>query len=737
MPTYTSDQNVKSGVPLGGIGAGKLEIMPTGVLDNFTFLNNIHNPLASSQQTSVSDGVLGFHFAVFAKDRKKKFAKLLQTNPVSDIPSVESIKYKGAFPFAQLKYEDQELPVRVELEAFSSFISGDEKNSGIPGAFFKFKITNPLSRNVEASIACCARNIIGDWCVGRFNQIFDSEKSLQVFFYNKKAQPHERSSGEMCLSLLKKRSSVSTYLGEWNMQDKPFFFDKKNITLSKMWESFSADGTLQDVNTERTVQSESVELGSALAQKVTLKSKSSATVTFVLSWYFPNFGEGYMYETWFRNVGDVAAHSLSELDSLYNGTKKWFKDLHSLKMDDWLKDALVNNLYPIISSSLWTKRDRFGLFESPQVCPLLGTLDVSFYGTLPLLLFFPNLEAKQLLQFAEAQRPQGYIPHDLGARRSNLASNSTNGLFWKDLNSKFILIAYRDYLLTGDEAALKKLYPFIKKAFYWLCGTDKNKDFLPDDEGADQTFDLWSFSGTSSYVSSIFLACLLALEKIALLMQDTQLQEEAGTWFKKGRINFEKKLWYKKYYLAYNSAKDGLTEQQVQHHVKARKVDVSCTVGQLAGQWIAHVLDLGYIVSENRVKKAVTTMLELNGTASAFGAVNAITPEGEKDKSCWHSENIWFGMTYMLASLAIYEGFQKEGLDLVKRAWENASVNSMNPWNQPDMYSSQDGAYLFGDHYTRNPVIWSVFWALGKKDKSIDAFFKSFLNCFDKIDKKS
>ncbi|MFH0876763.1 MAG: hypothetical protein V1863_00880, partial [Candidatus Omnitrophota bacterium] len=76
MPNYTSDQNVKSGVPLGGIGAGKLEILPNGVLDSFTFLNNIHKPL-TSQDSKSSQGILGFHSAVFVKDRGKKIAKLL------------------------------------------------------------------------------------------------------------------------------------------------------------------------------------------------------------------------------------------------------------------------------------------------------------------------------------------------------------------------------------------------------------------------------------------------------------------------------------------------------------------------------------------------------------------------------------------------------------------------------------------------------------------------------------
>jgi non-lysosomal glucosylceramidase len=310
-----------------------------------------------------------------------------------------------------------------------------------------------------------------------------------------------------------------------------------------------------------------------------------------------------------------------------------------------------------------------------------------------------------------------------------LPSNSTNGFFWKDLNAKFILLVYRDFLMTKDENFLKKMYPFVKKAFYWLAATDKNKDYLPDNEGPDQTFDLWNFYGANSYTSGIFLAGLLALGRMAELLQDEDMRAETALWFKKGRSSFEKKLWHKKYFIAYNNAKEGLSEHQLAHHVKSQKVDISCMAAQLNGQWIAHLLGLGYILPEEKVRRALTTILELN--SSSFGAVNGVLPTGPdgafgKDKSNLQSENIFFGVSYVLASLAIYEGLEKEGLALAKKTWDNAALNALNPWNQPDMCSSSDGSFIFGDHYMRNMVIWSLLFALANKDKNIAAFLEMF-----------
>lgn len=721
MPTYTSDQNVKSGVPLGGIGAGKLEVMPNGTLDHFTFLNNVHRPFVSADPRGIK-GIPGFHFALFIRDSGRKTARLLQTVPLDDRPCVESIAYEGSFPFARLEYLDKTMPIACTCEAFSPFIPHDEKNSGLPLAIFRFKITNPTSRRLDVSLMGIARNLCGEWCVGRFNQIADTAKHLNLHFYNKKVQGHDPSSGEMVLSILKRPQVEYTYLGEWNMQSRHFVFDSSSVTFDDTWHSFAKDGLLPNVNTEKVVSSESVQLGGALAARAVLKPKSSTTITFILSWFFPNHGEGHMYENWFRSAADVVQYTSDNYDLLLSRTRSYMKELAVLKIAPWLKDALLNNLYPFFSGTLWTKKGRFGFFESPEVCPLLGTLDVRFYGSLPLALLFPQLELKEMTQFAEAQRPQGYIPHDLGFKRSDLVSSSTNGLLWKDLNAKFILLVWRDYLWTNDSGFLKKMYPFVKKAFYWLANTDKNKDFLPDHEGADTTFDLWNFYGASAYAGSIFLASLLALERMSLLLEDKEMQKVALLWFKQGRASFEKKLWQKKYFMAYNDTKKGLSEKQLSHQVRLQKVGIACLSAQLSGQWIAHLLGLGYIVAQEKVKKAVVTLLEANASASVFGAVNGVLPDGSKDKSNIQSENNWFGLTYCLASLAIYEGFQEEGLALAKKAWDNAALNILNAWNQPDMYSSSDGTYLFGDHYMRNMVAWSLLLALAKKDKGVGAF---------------
>lgn len=721
MPVYSSNQNVKSGVPLGGLGAGKMEIMNKGGLDNFTFLNNTHDPLSCSDHFG-NNGLPGFHFAIFCQDKKKKTCKVLESNPPAGYPGVSSINYDGRYPFAKLRYEDRELPVSCELEAFSPLVPRDEKNSGLPAAVFRFRISNLTSRNVTVSLAGFGRNIIGSWCVGRFNQVSKDKNALSLNFLNKKAQSQDPASGEMSLSVLRDRRLEFSSAGEWNMQAKPFVFDRNNFSFGEAWQQFSSAGSFSDSNTEQAVSSESVQLGGAIAAKTILRPGGSIVITFLWSWFFPGYAEGKMYENWFHNISESNRYLFENIDKLYSRTKSWVKDLCSLKIDDWMKDALLNNLYPFSSASLWTKRGRFGFWEAPRVCPLFGTLDVMFYGSAALALFFPQLELRAITQFAEAQRPQGYIPHDLGCKRSDLASNSTNGFLWKDLNSKFILLAWRGYLLTGDEAFLRKIYPFAKKAFYWLCACDKDKDCLPDSQGPDSTFDMWELRGATAYTGGIFLCAMLALERMAQHLDDESTASQAREWSRKGRAQFEKKLWRKNYFIAYNDTGKELSERQVTHQLRSQKASISCASFQLVGQWMAHLLGLEYIVSPQKVKKALDSVFSLN--VGAFGALNAVLPSGQKDKTCWHTEHVWFGMTYILSALGIYEGRGRGALEPAKRAWENAVTNQLNPWDQPDMVSSVDGSYMFGDHYMRNMVFWAVLWAMAKNEADLSAFLK-------------
>ena len=76
--------------------------------------------------------------------------------------SVDKMEYNGEPPFIFIEYLDKDLPVEIRLEAFSSFIPNDIKNSSLPLAFFLFKVKNKLKEEVEFSLLAGLKNPFGE-----------------------------------------------------------------------------------------------------------------------------------------------------------------------------------------------------------------------------------------------------------------------------------------------------------------------------------------------------------------------------------------------------------------------------------------------------------------------------------------------------------------------------------------------------------------------------------------------
>lgn len=716
MVKYSSSQEVKSGIPLGGIGAGKIEILPNGTLDFITFQNNPHQPISSlraQEENSPPKGILGNHFAIRTETvspPRKNFSCLLQTAQISDYAHIEEIQFERLFPFAYLNYKDARLPIKIALCAYSPFILNNTKDSSLPLAFFDFTVENPLAEELKVSLLICLANTVGQWVVGRRNRIEENKRFLSLHLSAANPLRDDHLFGEILLSIPKNKDLSITYLSKWNLQKRPFVLDRDSVNL-RAFELFRETGQLPNINLTKAVNAESWVLAGALCVSTSLKPRQTKNIALTYNWYFPKTRNlSHYYQKNFKNVFNIAHYGLKNKQKFYTQTKKRQEIiLHNKRLPSWLKDALINNLYPFVSSSVFSQEGDFCLLEAPEVCPLTGTLDVRFYGSIATCLFFPELELNELRAFARAQLPDGYIPHDLGRLRMDSPSLGTTGLFWKDLNSKFVLMAYRDYLWIKNEQFLNSLYASCLLAMEWLIAADKNNDYLPDNEGQDTTFDLWPFYGASAYASSLFLAALLAIIKMAHIKKDKKTQVKYSQWLLKARENFEKKLWHSPYFICYNNATVN---------------DESCTLAQLMGQWYASMLDLGHIVDKGKIKRTIAAIFSLNANFSEYGIVNSMSKDKKIDLSNPHAKNFFIGVTYAFCALAIYEGFTKEALALARKIWDNLANIQRNPWNQPDTVDSQNGKYLFGDHYTRPLSIWAIPLALSKKEKPIKLMFK-------------
>ncbi len=142
---YLSDRHTDARMHLGGIGTGNFEIGADGRLTTWQLFNTLR------------DGEVPFYFAVKAGAT----AKLLQTTGGPDWPRVKQIEMTGEYPFATLRFRDDDLPVKLELTAFTPFAPLDTQLSSMPLAVFVFRIQNPTAQPQTVSLAALMTNPIG------------------------------------------------------------------------------------------------------------------------------------------------------------------------------------------------------------------------------------------------------------------------------------------------------------------------------------------------------------------------------------------------------------------------------------------------------------------------------------------------------------------------------------------------------------------------------------------------
>ncbi|XAR56279.1 Glucosylceramidase [Bertholletia excelsa] len=354
--------------------------------------------------------------------------------------------------------------------------------------------------------------------------------------------------------------------------------------------------------------------------------------------------------------------------------------------------------------------------------PMFNTYDVHFYSSFALVMLFPKLELSIQRDFAAAvmmhdpskrsllhngkwvsRKVIGAVPHDIGVDDPWFQVNAYN-LYntdrWKDLNPKFVLQSYRDFVATGDKSFARAIWPSVYVAMAFMEQFDKDGDGMIENEGfPDQTYDTWSVSGVSAYCGGLWVAALQAASALAHAVGDKSAEDYFWLKFLKAKKVYEK-LWNGSYFNYDDSG--GSTSSSIQ-------------ADQLAGQWYARACGLSPIVEEDKARSALEKIYNFNVQKfrdGRRGAVNGMLPSGEVDMSSMQSREIWSGVTYALAASMIHE-------DMVEMAFETASGVHEAAWSEngfgyafqtPEAWDT-NGRYR-SLTYMRPLAIWAIQWAL-------------------------
>ena len=138
---------MRSAVPLGGLGAGTVELRADGSLRDWNVFNN--SPGGGGAKVQLDEALFGLRVKMAGGEAK---AWALRTQPPNGLPPIAQIEYGGAYPVSRLHPSDPGLPLAVSLYAYSEFRIRDAAGSAAPAAIFSFTIANPTDQAAEAAI---------------------------------------------------------------------------------------------------------------------------------------------------------------------------------------------------------------------------------------------------------------------------------------------------------------------------------------------------------------------------------------------------------------------------------------------------------------------------------------------------------------------------------------------------------------------------------------------------------
>lgn len=461
--------------------------------------------------------------------------------------------YFALYPKSGFSYEENpDLPVKLAVVQFSPVIAGNYKETSYPVAVYKWIAVNPTKLPVEVSILLTWENMVGWEAVkpqpssgqssfvwdrasaGNVNEFVEDGPHKGILFQRKDQDVRTGNAlaGSMAIAALESPAKTRVHFQA--------AFDPRGDGAD-VWKKFAATGTLDDVRASTPAEA-GRETGAALAVTFTLKPGERLEVPFAIAWDFPYYEfeagakQKKKYTAFFgaqgTNAFRIASEALSRAGEWEKAIDEWQKPiLTNPNLPDWFKQALLNELYVLTETSIWDAATNLHTYLESADYLMYGTTDVDSYcwhvlklwpeletahmsylaGTIPLedssyrafqyaVVFPKEVPPDKMDYYWNTIKAAGMVPHDVGSPRKRPwtilnAFDWQNANFWKDINPKFPLRAYRDFLATGgrDIGFLMKMFEASVVALDTLEARFGNMTtHVPLNEGIpDQTYDTW------------------------------------------------------------------------------------------------------------------------------------------------------------------------------------------------------------------------------------------------------
>ncbi len=427
------------------------------------------------------------------------------------------------------------------------------------------------------------------------------------------------------------------------------------------------------------------------------------TVEFVISWHFTNLPNmargsetGLYYGKRFRDAAEVAGHIATYAKALANKTFQWRDTWYDSTLPYWFLDRAFIPVDSLASTTCFRFADgRFYTFEGVRSC--LGHPNHVWHYAQAHARVFPELSNDVLdrVWYGFAFHEDGSVAFRGEHSRESAIDGHCGG----------ILAVLRAHQTRTDSEWLRRMWPKVKKSIEYANTRDRDGDGLLDTPMLTTLDEPWH--GQIPWISSMYIAALLAGEQMALEVGDAEFAGDCRRRADMGRAAMDERLFNGEWFIQLpdpeNPAKLGAYE--------------TCHIDQVLGQAWAWQVGLGRAVNPETTRSALQALWKYNFSLNLDAYDEQADPKGRpyfaegegglvmtanalgrdlpfgiySPFACYLSEAM-NGFEYQAAAHMIAEGLVKEGMAVIRTLDDRYDGHKRNPYNEIEC----------GDHYARS-----------------------------------
>lgn len=762
MAKITTVKTHTSGIALGGIGAGSVELLPDG---EFHFWQ-IANPPRLTRvcfENKVDDGesstgALSFYVREKIGNNHPVVRKLGMKTDADDFSyrmfawnkPVERIDFDGKFPVCNIDYTDSALSCKLNLQAVSPFVPFNSDISSTPGFYLDFTVENPTDTDIEISLLGTLVPDFANKNEGNKNSLHTCGDSCAVHI-----EPADKTDspccGDVCFSV--NGDGEKSYItADYYRFLKEFIADSKlGVTQESVLFGFRKNGRLPDteIGTKPSPLPDNLALLSdAELDELCEKYRKYPYVASILSrilYCKPDFLASRENKIFFldncynrneRRGEDFGGCALCSKVSLKPGEKKsirfilsWYFPNLTSKDGEILGHYYENLFKSSLEANRFLKKEYGSIFNSA-----VAFSDLIYSTDLPAI--YPD------------------------AWSSNLSPLIKCSVYLK--NGKFGLWEGLGYcgLHTTDityhaSFSLISIFPDLQKK-QMKMGAEHQRDdgrthhsFKPDMKCPDNGYDRvdlnmqfvlmalrdYLFTGDSDYLLLLWDNIKKAMDSTGLLDTDNDGLPDYGTkrntydaWNFSGTPVYISVLWLaalKAAVIIADTVGDKSRSDQWNKMLlngqkaleeklwngeyynlwrKNDETDESLMTDQLDGEWFLRMIGLDGNIPDSRVRSVINCIFKNNFDVEQ-GLVNATVPENKKTSLDTYNNcqtiAVWTGIGYAFSALALSVG-ETEISDTVVESIHMNQLRLGHFWDH----------WECGHHYTRPMSSWTTLLAV-------------------------